>query len=426
MRIRIEPGPLSGCVGQVMPSKSVTHRALICAAMCREETDVENLGLSQDAEATCRCLEALGCSFEQKADGVRVIPGEPKQEEAALDCGESGSTLRFLLPLVPALGVRAAFTGRGKLPERPLSPLYEQLCAHGADLSPAGVFPLRCRGQLTGGTYTLDGKVSSQFVSGLLMALPRLEEDSEIVLTGVPESRPYIRLTLETLHRFGIRIREEEKRFLIPGGQVFRSPGRFRVEADWSGAAFWLSAGALSPEGVACEGMNLQSAQGDREIVSLLRRFGAEVEEKNGRVCVRRGKLRGIETDAGDIPDLVPVLAAVAACAEGETRIRRIARLRLKESDRVASVLAMVQALGGEARADENEMVIRGTGDLHGGTVDAFGDHRIAMAAAVAAGGTDNPVEIIGAEAVNKSYPGFFTQLAALGGQGKELQHHAL
>ena len=420
MRMRIAPGPLSGRVEKVMPSKSITHRAMICAALCGTETEIANVGFSEDAEATRRCLEALGTRFIPEGDGLRVLPGTAGAGEKLLDCGESGSTLRFLLPVAAALGAEAAFTGRGKLPGRPLSPLYEEMVSHGAVLSPAGIFPLRCGGRLRGGQYTLSGKVSSQFVSGLLMALPLTGEDSRIRLTEAPESRPYIDLTLEMLERFGVRVTEEDGCFRIPGGQRFRSPGRVRVEGDWSGAAFWLAAGALSPEGVRCEGLNIRSAQGDRAMAELLRRFGAEVTEEENRVTVRRKALRGIRADAGDIPDLVPALAAVAACAEGETRLERIGRLRLKESDRAASVTAMVRSLGGRAEASENEMVIYG-GGLRGGCVDAFADHRIAMAAAVAAGGCAEPVEIIGAEAVRKSYPGFYEQLAALGGRKEEL-----
>ena len=420
MRIRIEPGPLEGRVEQVIASKSVIHRALICAAQAEEPTVLEGMASSADTEATCRCLRALGAETEQEKDCLRVIPGKLPEGERLLDCGESGSTLRFLLPVAAAMGAEAAFTGRGKLAQRPLSPLYEEMQAHGAVLSPQGSFPLQCSGQLRSGRYTLAGNVSSQFFSGLIMALPRLPGDSEIRIAGRLESEPYVRMTEETLERFGIRTERTEDRILIPGGQKYRSPGRLRIEGDWSGAAFWLAAGALSDAGVACGGLNLSSAQGDRAAAEILEAFGAQVTRGPEDMLVKRGRLRGITLDTADIPDLVPVLAVVAAYAEGETRIRHIARLRLKESDRVASVLALLQSLGGQAEAREDEMIIRGTGGLRGGTVNVFGDHRIAMAAAVAAARTETAVTIPGAEAVNKSYPGFFDVFRALGGRADE------
>lgn len=420
MNLLIRPGELSGRVERVIPSKSMAHRALICAALADGTTRLEGVSPSEDAEATCRCLRALGCEITGDGESLRVTPGKLPEGEALLDCGESGSTLRFILPVTAALGVTAALTGRGKLAQRPLSPLREELEAHGAVLSAPGVFPLRCSGRLRSGCYTLAGNVSSQFISGLLMALPGLPEDSEIRITGPLESEPYVRMTEDTLRTFGIRTERNENGYFIPGGQRFISPGRLQLEGDWSGAAFWLTAGALSGKGVVCGGLNPASAQGDRKIMDLLAAFGAKTEWRPEGACARSGRLRGITLDAGDIPDLVPVLAVAAACAEGDTRIRRIARLRLKESDRVAAVLALLRALGAAAEASENEMVIHGTGRLRGGEVNAFGDHRIAMAAAVAATRAEGPVRISGAEAVRKSYPGFFEVYRELGGSWEE------
>lgn len=436
MRIRITPRPLAGTIDPVISSKSQTHRALIAAALSGERTELQCAASCADAQATIRCLEAMGRRVTQaegtylvcdpreqgrvqnspKDSRTDVIPQFAGEETPLLDCGESGSTLRFLLPVVGALGIRAAFTGRGKLAERPLSPLYEEMEAHGVRLSPQGRFPLTMEGQLTSGIYRMAGNVSSQFFSGLLMALPMLAGDSEIRIEGKLESASYVGMTLETLERFGIRILRKEWGFFIPGGQTYRSPGCLTVEGDWSGAAFWLAAGALSEEGVACGGLNGESAQGDRAMLRLMKDFGARVSEDGGLIRVSRGLLRGQEIDIGDIPDLAPALAVVAAFAEGETVIHRISRLRLKESDRVESVLAMIRSLGGRAEATENEMRIQG-GGLDGGIVDAFGDHRIAMAAAVAGSAAKGPVEIIGAESVSKSYPGFFEAFQSLGGE---------
>ena len=415
MNMTVAPGALQGTVRNVMTSKSQAHRLMICAGQAEETTRLNAVPPSEDAEATLRCLRAMGVEIRETEEGIFLRKGAAA-ETAELDCGESGSTLRFLLPMAAAKGITASFTGRGRLASRPLSPLYEEMARHGAVLSPQGRFPLNVFGRLRAGEYRLAGDVSSQFISGLLMALPLAEGDSRLLIEGRLESRPYVEMTLETLRAFGVRTEEQGNCFRIPGGQTFRSPGTVTVEGDWSGAAFWLAAGALSESGVACEGLNPASAQGDRAIVPLLRRFGAEVTETGTAVTVRRGRMRGIEIDAADIPDLVPVLAVTAACAEGDTRISGIRRLRLKESDRAATVAELIRALGGDAETSENEMIIHGRSGLRGGTADAFRDHRIAMAAAVAAGGAEKPVTILGAEAVNKSYPGFFEQLQALGG----------
>ena len=420
----IEPAPLGGTLRQVIASKSQAHRLLICAALADRPTRLRNIPPSRDAEATCRCLRALGADMTHEADAVTVFPlGLGQAGSPLLDCGESGSTLRFLLPVAAALEADCAFTGQGKLSQRPLEPLYSELAAHGAVLSPEGAFPLRCRGKLRGGAYRLAGNVSSQFISGLLLALPLLEEDSEIHILGSLESAPYVDMTLCALESFGIvweqlapRATEESRVYRFSAGQRFRSPGNLSVEADWSGAAFFLAAGALSEKGITCLGLNPDSPQGDRRILSLLTAFGADVKTDGTSVSCRYAPLHGIDVDAADIPDLVPVLSAVAAYALGETRIRNIRRLRLKESDRVASVLAMIRGLGGAAESSDNEMIIHGLGSLPGGRVDAFRDHRIAMAAAVAASRADGPTEIQGIEAADKSYPDFFTRWQELGG----------
>jgi 3-phosphoshikimate 1-carboxyvinyltransferase len=273
------------------------------------------------------------------------------------------------------------------------------------------------------GRYTLDGGVSSQFISGLLFALPLLGGDSELYLTGRVESAPYIALTLDMLEQFGVKADAFEAGYRIPGGQKYRSPGTVRVEGDWSNAAFWLGAGAIGPKGepLACTGLELSSRQGDRAITGLLRRFGARVEENGSTVTVFGGPLRGTDVDARDIPDLVPILAVVAAAAEGETRIYGAARLRAKESDRLNTVTALLTALGAEARETDDGLFITGGSALTGGEASAGGDHRIAMAAAVAATVCAGPVTLRGGQAVNKSYPGFFADFRALGGTVQEL-----
>ena len=421
MNMLITPQPLAGRIDPVMSSKSQAHRLLICAALADGPTELSNVGFSADVEATLRCLRALGTQIETDADTLRIVPVAHIQKGALLDCGESGSTLRFLLPVSASLGAECAFTGQGKLSQRPLSPLYEEMQAHGAMLSARGCFPLRCGGVLQPGCYTLAGNVSSQFISGLLMALPRLAGDSVITVTGKMESRPYIDMTLDALRQFSIRVDEIESGFFIPGGQFFRSPGRMAVEGDWSGAAFWLTAGALSGKGISCGPLRLDSAQGDRAISDLLRRFGAVVSARENSVFVQRGALQGMNIDISQIPDLAPVLAVAAAFARGQSVLQPIARLRLKESDRVNAILKMLCSLGVSAEAKDDRLVIEGRGAVTGGTVDGFHDHRIVLAASIAAAWAEEPVTVLGTEAVSKSYPGFFDQFAALGGQAKEI-----
>ena len=415
MDIRVFPGQLHGVI-KAIPSKSQAHRALICAALSDRPTRIECGGESEDITATAACLAALGAEIRKEDWGFCVSPLPRIFAPAVLPCGESGSTFRFMLPIVCALGRSVSFMPKGRLPERPLSPLYEELVRSGCELSPQGSVPFYASGQLSPGQYTLDAGVSSQFISGLLFALPLLDGDSELLLNGHIESFPYIELTLAMLDAFGIKTTFSGAMFSIPGRQEYHSPGTVRIEGDWSNAAFWLGAGAVSTGSVTCTGLDLQSAQGDREILDILRRFGAQVEADNTSVTVSGGKLRGIEIDARNIPDLVPIMAVVASLAEGVTVIKNAGRLRGKESDRLAAVSGVLNGLGADVSETKDGLLIRGGSTPTGGEAPSWGDHRIAMAAAVAATVCSMPVDIKGAEAVRKSYPEFFNDLVSLGG----------
>jgi 3-phosphoshikimate 1-carboxyvinyltransferase len=423
--VKISPCRLNGVV-RAIPSKSQAHRALICAALADKPTTIECEGGSDDISATADCLSALGAKIGRES-GVYVVhplKRDANGNTASLPCGESGSTFRFMLPIVGALGRKASFILKGRLPERPLSPLYEELVRHGCELSPQGAVPFCASGRLAPGSYSLDAGVSSQFISGLLFALPLLGGDSELHLTGQAESFPYIELTLAMLEIFGIRTEFKDNVFYIPGGQTYCSPGKAHVEGDWSNAAFWLSAGAIGAGSITCTGLNFKSRQGDRAILDILSKFGAgiELKEKDSAVTVSGGKLRGIEIDARDIPDLVPVLSVVAAASEGETVIRNASRLRAKESDRLAAVSDILRSLGADANETTDGLVIRGGKAFKGGQVSSRGDHRIAMSSAIAATICAGPVVIQDAQAVNKSYPGFFDDLRSLGGTVQELK----
>lgn len=404
MNRTIIPAPLSGAI-KAIPSKSHAHRLLICAALAKAPTVIDCQGSSRDIQATISCLTAMGAEITQENNAFRVVPNTAKSP-CLLPCGESGSTLRFLLPLAAALGLDACFHMEGRLPERPLAPLDEQLQAHGAALQRPERDLLRCTGKLQPGDYILPGDVSSQYISGLLFALPLLGGGSTLTVTGRIESAHYIEMTLAALEQFGVQVSVHGQVYSVSAAS-YTSPGVAAVEGDWSNAAFWLCAGALGAE-LSVTGLAPQSLQGDKAVFDLLARFGAKCRYENGRYTVSPEALHALEIDAAAIPDLVPVLSVVAAAAKGTTRIRNAARLRLKESDRIESVRRMLENLGADVEETADGLLIHGGKALSGGEVDSFGDHRIAMAAAIAAIRATGPVTVTGAQAVEKSYPRFW------------------
>ncbi len=416
---------LSGIV-RAPSSKSEAHRHLIVAALAflygagDAPRHIRCTDLNDDIEATVRCLSALGAHISREGDHFVVTPIRNVPRHAALDCGESGSTLRFLLPIVCALGTFApdgytvSLLGRGRLPERPLSPLYEELVVHGASLSPQGTNPLVVKGGLTSGRYCIDGGVSSQFISGLLFALPLLSGESQLHVTGRVESAPYIGMTEDAMASVSDAVGGGLPVFTIKGRNSARALPASKpshVGGDWSGAAFFLTAGVLAPAGgaVTVTGAQFATRQGDAAIVELITRMGGRIEtDMRDHFTAYSSRLHGMVIDAGQIPDLVPILAVAASVAEGKSRIVHAERLRIKESDRLSTVTAMLTALGGNVTETVDGLLIRGVPTLHGGIVDAAGDHRIAMSAAVAATAASGPVTIRGAEAVAKSYPAFW------------------
>jgi len=411
MNVRIRPAALGGAFAAI-PSKSDAHRGLIAAALSQEPTRILLPRRSADIDVTIACLRALGAGITETEDGADVLPPQKFPKEAAFFCGESGTTLRLLLPVAAAVCETASFSGAGRLPERPVGELLACLAARGAAADSARL-PLTLSGKLTPGVFSIAGNVSSQYISGLLFALPLLAGESEIRLTGPLESAGYAEMTRAALARFGVRTEKREQGFLVPGPQVYRSPGEIRVEGDWSNAAPFLAAGAVSAP-VACTGLSA-SLQPDRAILPLLRRFGAAAEEAEGCVTVSPGKLRGIRADVSGTPDLLPVLAALGALAAGETALYNAGRLRLKESDRLSSTAAMLRDLGVRVREFPDALMIAG-GTVSGGSVDCANDHRIAMAAAILASAAADETELCGAGCVKKSYPSFFEDFTALGG----------
>ena len=443
MEIRtVLPGAKSGCV-TVPASKSWAHRMLITAALSSDPCEIICDGISKDIEATVKCLNALGADISitvgteeecnPKDTVIKVRPVVKRVDHSGstalyshLSCGESGSTLRFMIPVVGALGINGAFHMEGRLSERPLKPLTEVLTKHGMTFRKDGKV-LYCMGQLNGGSFEIPGNISSQYISGLLLALPLLPEDSTLNVTGTIESGDYIEMTVRAIEEAGVKFERKGYAFNIEGKQKYKVPESLTVEKDWSSAAFPLCMGAFSEEGVTVTGLNINSVQGDKEILNILERFGADIRINGTEITVRKGMLKGQVIDASRIPDLVPVISAVAAGAEGETRIIHAERLRIKESDRLATTTAMLKALGADIEETEDGLLINGRGapaidgcgtnndfKLKGGKVDSFNDHRIAMSAAVAAGICENEVVITGAECTDKSFPGFWETIGSM------------
>ncbi len=409
------------CFGRVnaIASKSELHRALIAASLCDEPTELCFCGISEDISATVSCLSALGAEIQRTPLGYTVRRAEPPAR-ATVDAGESGSTLRFLIPVAAAMGVDTTFLGRGRLGERPLAPLTEELKAHGVEVIGEGL-PLRIRGTLGAGRYELAGNISSQFVTGLLLALPLLDGEATVALTTPLESAAYVDVTCSVLSAFGVSVRTAGGEYRLAPDAGYRSPGRYTVEGDWSNAAFHLVSGAIGGE-VSVAGLSEASLQADRAVLDALRLAGASPRFENGVLrVVRPERLSAFDFDVSGCPDLFPILCVLASACEGESHLFGGARLRHKESDRISSTHAMLRALGASVWATEDGMTVRGGKRLSGGVIDGAGDHRIVMAAAVARALCDGETVICGADAVSKSYPAFFDDFASLKGESHEI-----
>ena len=417
MTFRISPRPLEGTV-RAIPSKSVLHRQLIFAALSDKVTTVDtgrrDVPLSDDIIATADCLRALGAEIGYAGGIFSVKPIQSPPDMAELRCGESGSTLRFLLPVAAALGTKADFIMKGRLPDRPMGPMTELLGMNGCTVSRPERGILSVRGKLTGNGFSVRADVSSQFVSGLIFALPLLG-GGRIDLLGCEGSAGYTDMTVAEGTRFGLGIQRGDRTVSVNG--KVKSPGEVLCEGDWSSAAFWLAAGAIGGGGIVCTGLDRNSRQRDRYIVDILRRIGATVEINDNSVKVRKNALRRTEIDAEDVPDLVPALASVAALADGETVIKGASRLRLKESDRLSAISDALTGLGASVTVRDDGLLIRGVPELSGGKADGRGDHRIVMAAAIASAACGGTVIISGADAVSKSYPSFWDDFRRLGGK---------
>ncbi|MFT5873268.1 MAG: 3-phosphoshikimate 1-carboxyvinyltransferase [Clostridium sp.] len=426
----IQPLSLKGKV-KIPPSKSLSHRAVIAAGLSNGECTIDNISMSQDIIATCEIMEKLGTKIMKFPKNLLISgKGKPKLacEESSnketscneLQCNESGSTLRFLIPIAMLTGEEIIFKGRGKLVQRPLKPYYEIFNKKNIKYTTDnGCLPLKIDGSLRSGIFELRGDVSSQFITGLIYALPLLDGDSTIKITTQMESIGYIDLTLDILSKFGINIENNNYReFKIKGNQHYVKRD-YRVEGDFSQAAFYLAAGVLGGE-VECHDLNMESLQGDRVIVDIIKNMGGKITSENGILKASKSDLKGSVIDASQCPDLVPILAVLGALSKGTTEIINAARVRIKESDRLKAIATELNKIGADVIEREDSLIIHGKPWLKGGIVNSWNDHRIAMAMAIASIRCTLELTIEDSGAVKKSYPEFYEDFKSLGGKVNE------
>lgn len=416
MIAKLRPSVLRGEV-LVPPSKSAGHRAIICAALAKGKSVISPVSMSMDMQATINAVKAMGAEVQMKGD-VLTIDGSGmfSVKETAIDCCESGSTLRFLLPIAAAGGMNAAFTGRGRLPERPIGLYMELFSAFGVQCEGEGGLPLSISGRLRAGRYDVPGNISSQYITGLLLALPLLPGDSFLHLTTELESEGYVDMTVEIMREFGVNVTRIPDGYLIHGGQSYR-PRVFTVEGDWSQAAFFMSAAVLGGGTLLLKGLKQDSSQGDQAALSLFSHFGMEAAWTDDGLECKGSPLHSQSIDASQIPDLIPALAVTAAFCPGKTTVTNAVRLRMKESDRIESVVQGLLAMGARVKALPDGLEIEGGFPLAGGKIKGYNDHRIVMAFAMAALAVSGETELCDAQSVKKSYPDFWEEYERLGGE---------
>ena len=407
-------------------SKSLAHRVIIASALADKPTLINGFKPCEDTEATMEVLSRMGAEFISHRDGsMTVYPIQEMPCTGTVNCHSSGTTLRLLLPVVCALGINGyRFKGNDDLAERPLRPLLTALRRHGVVVS-EDKLPLSVAGQLHGGIFKIPADVSSQFVSGLLLALPLLIAPAKIVLTTEAVSASYIKMTLEVLKQFGIVIKEEDNVFIVPRRQDYKSPGEINIEGDWSGAAPWLAAACAAGE-VSIEGLKKNTCQGDADILDIINMM-AGADRGDDIISVKKQKLSGVVIDGSQIPDLVPSLVVLACAAEGKTVIKNLGRLNTKESPRLTVLAENLKELGADVSVEMDEadndyaITVKGGKRLKGGRVKSCGDHRMAMAAVALASLCNGEIILEDAEAVAKSYPDFYEDFKLLGGEYYEL-----
>ncbi len=412
MDIKLTGKKLSGEV-QVPSSKSAAHRAIIAAAIAKGESRIDNVTLCDDIEATLSAISALGCKATQKDGCITVTGIDVPTQSAVIDCRESGSTLRFMIPVAAAYGTSARFVGKGRLPHRPIEDIISALTPAGVHFNrPENSYlPLNISGKLDNSDVYIAGNVSSQYLTGLLFA--KSITGGKIALKTQLESAAYVSMTCQMIERFGGKVEINDGEYTLSGTL---SSTNIAVEGDWSAAAFFFEAAALGSS-VSLIGLSPDSRQPDKACLDVFSKMGVGICYENGVYSLTPAKhLVATDMDASQCPDLVPAVAVAMAFAKGTSTIYNAARLRIKESDRLESVANGLKALGIETKLEKDKITIFG-GKGHGGTVDSANDHRIAMAFACAASAVDGEIIIKDAHSVSKSYPNFFEVYNSLGGK---------
>ena len=409
MNCSVKPFFANGVLTAV-PSKSHAHRLLIMSAFSKGKTIIYNVGSSEDVYATANCLNSLGAKVEIEDGNATVVGAENIPNIALLDCGESGSTLRFLMPVCSALGVTVTFTGRGKLLTRPNDKLIEVLTSHGVSVN-----GFTHSGVLRGGNFDIDASVSSQYVTGLILASVLTGEDCKIKLMNGAVSKSYINITLKAVKSFGIEYTVENDVIEIKGGQKFTSPKFITAEGDWSSAAFPLVLGAINGK-VTVKGLFYNSEQGDKVIIDLLKRAGVKLRESENSFTAEKSQIKAVEFDAKDCPDTVPIVSTLLAFAKGTSTIKNVERLKIKESNRLEAIIDNLKRAGISAKTDGKNLYIQG-GEPKSNEFLGYNDHRIVMSAVVLAIGASGSSTVTNSSAVKKSYPEFFNDINKLGGE---------
>ena len=413
MHVKIKPIAPDGEI-LAISSKSDAHRAIICSALSNDKTNIHISNISKDIEATLDCIKSMGADYIKKDNVYEISPVKEILQNPVLDCNESGSTLRFMLPILSALGKGATFVGSGRLPERPMEPIIDLLKEHGNVFSNSKL-PITVSGKTIPGTFNIAGDVSSQFISGLIFALPLLKEKSIINITTKLESSAYVDMTIDTVKKFGVNIEQNENEFIINQADNYISPKEYIVEGDWSNSSFFMVLGAVGGK-TTIKNLNLNSYQSDKMILDALSLAGVNYTVSTNEIKVEKSEIKPFDFDVSECPDLFPVLSVLACSAKGKSTLYNAQRLRIKESDRIKTTKELILSLGGRAEETSDSLIIYGNGKLKGGIAKSYNDHRIAMSAFVASAICENEVILKDAEAIDKSYPSFVEDFKSVGG----------
>ncbi len=413
------PSSISGSIS-IPPSKSFLHRAVICAALAGGKSEIYPIVFSDDVLATINAVKNLGVDVNiAGGDRLTLHRGAFANKQIDIDCGDCASTLRFLIPIASALGINVKFKRSISLAKRPIKYYLEVLASNGLNYKLNSDNSIDVSGKLQAGKFSLRGDISSQFISGLLLTLPLLDDDSETNITSKLESEAYVDMTIAVMKNFGVEVEKKGNNFYIKGKQEYKAC-KYHVEGDWSQAAFFMAAAAINGN-IRIKNLNKNSLQGDKKILDLLSDFGANIYWDAVDLCIKKSKLQGINIDASQIPDLVPILSVVAAYANGTTKINNATRLKYKECDRLKAIYLQLKSLGVDIEKFADGLAINGNKSYNGGVLSSHKDHRMVMALSVMALRLKNSLKILDAQSINKSYPNFFRDYNSIGGKSSVL-----